>query len=216
MALSQAQKNKIKELKAQFEREGMKEVHGNDGVWRPKVFGEVLRGIYLRMEPDADNWNRNKYFFDDKGQTKDPDGEPIALKGEIAVFGSVVFDDKMRKIPVGANVAIIYCGEQANPGKKSATKLFTIMSTHITTPQGESEENSTVTMKKTEYPAAEDLIKDCITLLADEGNKNPTPEEIVDYATKVINDSPEPDTRTLNQVKIIMAEKVKAQKKKEA
>lgn len=216
MALTQAQKNKIKEIKAQFEREGMKEVHGNDSVWRPKVFGEVLRGIYLRMEPDSDNWGRNKYFFDDKGQTKDKDGEPIALKGEIAVFGSVVFDDKMRKIPVGANIAIIYCGEQANPGKKSATKLFSIMSTHITTSQSESEENSKTSMKKTEYPAAEELIKDCKTLLADEGNKNPTPNDIVDYATKLTNESPEPDTQTLNEVKILMAEEVKAQKKKEA
>ncbi|WP_321422796.1 hypothetical protein [uncultured Methanobacterium sp.] len=215
MALNQAQKNKIKEIKAQFEREGMKEVHGNDGVWRPKIFGEVLRGIFLRMEPDSDNWGRNKYFFDDKGQTKDQDGEPIALKGEIGVFGSVVFDDKMRKIPVGAEVGIIYCGEQANPGKKSATKLFSIMSKR-TTSQTVSEENSTNTMKKTEYPAAEELIKDCKTLLADEGNKNPTPNDIVNYATKLTNESPEQDTQTLNEVKILMAEEVKSQKKKEA
>jgi hypothetical protein len=210
--LSQAQKTKIKEIKAKYEKEGMKEVHGNDGVWRPKTIGEVLRGIYLRVEPAADNWNRNKYYFDDKGKTLDQDGHPISLNGEIAVFGSVVFDDRMRRLPTGADVAIIYCGEQRNPGKKNPTKLFTIMSNLS---PGEADNpllQPAPEMKRAHYPAAQELIKDCKTFLNDEGNKNPTPAEIVNYAEKLINDSEDPDTQLLSEVKILMAEEEKSLK----
>jgi hypothetical protein len=210
--LSQAQKQKIREIKAKYEKEGMKEVHGNDGVWRPKTIGEVLRGIYLRVETDADNWNRNKYYFDDKGKTLDQDGQPIALNGEIAVYGSVVFDDRMRRLPTGADVAIIYCGEQRNPGKKNPTKLFTIMSDMSPGGCDTVSSQPAPEMKKADYPAAQELIKDCVTFLADEGNPNPSPVEIVNYAEKLINDSDEPDTQILTEVKILMAEKEKALK----
>jgi len=213
--LSQAQKAKINEIKAKYEKKGMKEIHGNDGVWRPKIIGEVLRGIYLRVETDADNWNRNKYYFDDKGKTLDQEGHPIALNGEIAVFGSVVFDDRMRRLPTGADLAIIYCGEQRNPGKKNPTKLFTIMSDQSPGNELNASHEPAPEMRQADYPAAQELIKDCITYLADEGKKNPTPAEIVNYAKKLINDSDEPDTQILTEVKILMAEKEKALKNEE-
>lgn len=208
--LSQAQKAKIKTIKQEYERNGFKEIHGNDGVWRPRTTGEVLEGVYLRVEPNADNWNRNKYFFDDQGKTLDLDGQPIALNGEVAVYGSVVFDDKMKKIRTGVNVAIIYCGEQANPGKKNATKLFTIMGK--TNPDQVKDSSP---MKQRDYPEARELIRDCRTFLGSEGKHNPTPTDIVKYAEKLINDSDDPNHKLLQEVKIIMAEDEKARKEQD-
>jgi hypothetical protein len=215
MVLSQAQKNKIKTIKARYEGEGMREVHGRDGVWRPKIVGEVLKGVYLRVEANADNWNRNKYFFDDKCQTKDQDGQPIALKGEIAVFGSVVFDDKMSRIPTGADVAIIYCGEKANLGKKNPTKLFDIMSKKIIKPSEESNPKPRPEMKQVDKPAARELIRDCVTFLQDDGNYDPTPKDIMKYAEKLVKDGDDQDPQLLKDVESILDEKEKARKKRE-
>lgn len=211
--LSKAQKAKIREIKQKYEQAGMKEVHGNDGVWRPKQSGEVLEGFYLRVETNADNWNRNKYYFYDKGKTLDQDGQPIAINDEISVYGSVVFDERMRRVPTGARVAIIYCGEQANPGKKNPTKLFTLMSDQ--TPREDNapkNEKKAQKMEENDYHAARELIKDCKTFLADEGNKNPSPTEIVKYAENLINDSDNPDRKLLSEVKILMAEEEKTRK----
>jgi len=213
--LSQSQKNKIREIKQQYEQAGLKEVHGNDGVWRPKVTGEVLEGYYLRKEAEADNWNRDKYYFDDQGKTLDPDGQRIAINNEIAVFGSVVFDERMRRVPIGAKVAIIYCGEQRNPGKKNPTKLFTIMSDQYPGEIDQASSQSAPEMKRADYPAAQEVIKDCKTFLNNEGNNNPAPGEIVQYAEKLINDSDGPDTQLLSEVKILMAEEEKSLKNEE-
>ena len=178
---------------------------GQSGALDP--LARPLGGLYRVLQ--------NKYYFDDKGKTLDQEGHPIALNGEIAVFGSVVFDDRMRRLPTGADLAIIYCGEQRNPGKKNPTKLFTIMSDQSPGNELNASHEPAPEMRQADYPAAQELIKDCITYLADEGKKNPTPAEIVNYAKKLINDSDEPDTQILTEVKILMAEKEKALKNEE-
>ena len=106
----------------------MTEIKPPDGLWRPKIVGEFLEGKYLEMEPNADNYNRNKYYFSDTGKLKDEQGNSIGVKGRIAVFGSVTLDDLMLRVPLGTDVGIIYEGEKINRGKKRPTKLFSLMS----------------------------------------------------------------------------------------
>jgi hypothetical protein len=217
--LSKVQQEKIRSIKQGYEHKGMKEVKARDGVWRPKNIGEVLEGEYLEREEDADSYHRNKYHFTDNGMLKDSNGRPVGIDGRVAVFGSITLDERMSKIPIGANVAIIFCGEKVNPGFKNPTKLFTVMSNQEIeiTPEEESitEEDKNAQIIGVDDPQARELIKDCITYLKDEGNHNPTEEEIAEYAKKLIYDSDEPNRELLTNVQLILAEKVKKKKAEE-
>jgi len=198
----------------------MKEIKAPDGIWRPKTIGEVLEGEYLEREEDADNYHRNKYHFTDNGQLKDPNGRPVGLKGKVAVFGSITLDERMSMIPIGANVAIIYCGEQVNQGFKAPTKLFTVMSDQeieLTTEEEKipEEVKSPQANLGVDDPMARELIRDCITLLKSDGNHNPTEADIAEYAEKLINESDEPDRGLLTNVQLILAEELKKKKTEE-
>lgn len=216
MGLTQSQKAKIKEIKRKYEQEGMKEIKGRDGVWRPTVIGESFKGEYLECVPDADNYHRNKYIFSDDGQLKDPNGRPVGQDDHLALFGGVALDDRMSWIPIGSQVAIIYCGEKPNPGYKNPTKLFTVMSDREldvpvdTTPTTQRDESESTTpehsnLNNFDDPRAREMIKDCKTFLDSEGKKNPTILEIADYAEEIINSEDEPDERLLDGVQIILA-----------
>lgn len=212
--MSKAQKEKIKAIKKGYEAKGMKEIKAPDGTWRPKRIGEVLEGEYLEREEDADNYHRNKYYFTDNGTLKE-NGRPVGLNGRVAVFGSITLDERMSMIPIGANVAIIYCGEKVNPGFKNPTKLFTVMSDQeieITPEEPTLEEDEKPVNLGVDDPMARELIRDCITLLKSDGNHNPTEADIADYAEKLINESDEPDRGLLTNVQLILAEEVKKKK----
>lgn len=215
--LSKVQREKIKSIKREYEKKGMKEIKVPDGVWRPKNVGEVLEGEYLEREENADSYNRNKYHFTDNGQLKDSNGRPVGLKGRVAVFGSITLDDRMSRIPIGANVVIIYCGEKVNPGFKQPTKLFTVMSDEEIeiTPEPTLEADDKPVNLGVDDPMARELIRDCITLLKSDGNHNPTEADIAEYAEKLINESDEPDRGLLTNVQLILAEEVKKKKSDE-
>lgn len=202
MALSRAQKEKIRKIKRGYEQKGLREIKGIDGVWRPNTIGEVLEGEYLEFEENADSYNRNKYTFTDNGQLKDSSGKPVGLEGRVSIFGSVTLDDKMKRIPIGASVAIIFCGEKINQGVKNPTKLFTVMSDNEEEP--EEETNSSEIMPQDD-PMARDLIKDCETFLDSEGKKNPSILDIANYAQKILQEDDNPDEQLLDQVHTILA-----------
>lgn len=219
MGLTQSQRAKIKEIKTKYEQEGMKEIKGRDGVWRPTVIGESFKGEYLECVPDADNYHRNKYIFSDDGQLKDSNGRPVGQDGHLALFGGVALDDRMSWIPIGSQVAIIYCGEKPNPGYKNPTKLFTVMSDREldvpvdTTPSAREEEPAPKSndLNNFDDPLAREMIKDCKTFLDSEGIKNPTPLDIAGYAEEIINSEDEPDERLLDGVQTILAREVIAE-----
>jgi hypothetical protein len=208
MALTSAQRGKIREIKEKYRKEGLKEIKGRDGVWRPTVIGESFKGEYLECVPDADNYHRNKYIFSDDNELKDSNGRLVGLDGRIALFGGVTLDDSMAWIPIGAQVGVIYCGERPNPGYKRATKLFTVMSDkELDVPMN----ISTPTKKKPaadlaiDDEAARELIKDCKTFLDSEGKKNPSILDIANYAEKIIQEDDKPDHQLLDQVHTILA-----------
>ena len=210
--LSKAQREKIKTIKRGYEAKGMKEVKAPDGVWRAKSIGEVLEGEYLEREEDADSYHRNKYYFTDNGMLKD-NGRPVGLNGRVAVFGSITLDERMSMIPIGANVAIIYCGEKVNQGFKAPTKLFTVMSDQEVeldekeTPSQETpqHEPGPGTAMVADDPQAREMIRDCKTFLDSEGKKNPSILDIADYAEKIIKSEDEPDLELLDHVHIVLA-----------
>lgn len=205
--MSKAQREKIKAIKKGYEAKGMKEVKAPDGVWRPKVIGEVLEGEYLEREEDADSYHRNKYYFTDNGTLKD-NGKPVGLNGRVAVFGSITLDERMSMIPIGANVAIIYCGEKVNPGYRKPTKLFTVMSDQeieITEETSNPGKTGSVAAMPTDDPRARELIRDCKTFLDSEGKTNPSILEIAEYAEGIIEADETPDPELLDHVHIVLA-----------
>jgi len=209
--MSKAQREKIKAIKKGYEAKGMKEIKAPDGVWRPKIIGEVLEGEYLEREEDADSYHRNKYYFTDNGTLKD-NGRPVGLQGRVAVFGSITLDERMSMIPIGANVAIIYCGEKVNPGFKAPTKLFTVMSDQEIEPEDKDSPSQETSHEPgpgmamvADDPRARELIKDCKTFLDSEGNKNPSILDIAGYAEKIIQSEDEPDLELLDHVHIVLA-----------
>lgn len=209
--MSKVQREKIKAIKREYVKKGMKEVKAPDGVWRAKRIGEVLEGEYLEREEDADSYHRNKYFFTDNGQLKD-NGRPVGMNGRVAVFGSITLDDRMSMIPIGANVAIIYCGEKVNPGFKQPTKLFTVMSdkeNEIT--EDSPQQSTTKTGLGIDDPMAREMIRDCKTFLDSEGNKNPSILDIANYAEELINTEDEPNLQLLDNVQLILARDVIAE-----
>jgi hypothetical protein len=213
------QRAKIKEIKEEYERDGLKEIKGRDGVWRPTVVGETFRGEYLERVPDADNYHRNKYVFSDEQELKDNRGRLLGLEGKISVFGGVTMDDRMEWIPLGAQVAIIYCGEKANPGIKNPTKLFTVMSdreldiNEVATPKTEKPDAKGGASNLTGFddPEAREMIKDSRTFLDSEGKKNPTILEVADYAEKLVKSEDKPNLQLLENVQIILAREVIAE-----
>jgi hypothetical protein len=213
MALTTAQRGKIREIKEKYKKEGLKEIKGRDGVWRPTVIGESFKGKYLECVPDADNYHRNKYIFSDDNELKDSNGRLVGLDGRIALFGGVTLDDSMAWIPIGAQVGVIYCGERPNPGYKRATKLFTVMSDkeldvpmNISTPTKKPAADLAI-----DDEAARELIKDCKTFLDSEGKKNPSILQIADYAEELINSEDEPNLQLLDNVQLILAQDVIAE-----
>lgn len=215
--MSKAQREKIKAIKREYEQEGLKEVKGRDGIWRPTDIGESFKGEYLECVPDADNYHRNKYIFSDNDGFKDSTGRPVGLDGCIGLFGSITLDDRMAWIPIGAKVGIIYCGERVNPGFKRPTKLFTVMSDEEIeiSPEPTLESDDKPVNLGVDDPMARELIKDCITLLKSDGNHNPKEADIAEYAEKLINESEEPDRGLLTNVQLILAEELKKKKTEE-
>jgi len=204
MAMTRAQKEKIKEIKRKYEQQGLREIKGRDGVWRPSIIGETLEGEYLEFEEDADSYHRNKYTFKDTGELKDESGKPVGLEGCISIFGSVALEDKMKRIPIGANVAIIFEGEKINQGFKNPTKLFTVMSNQEVEVEEETPRESKATMAL-DAPNAREMIRDCKTFLDSEGIKNPSILEIAEYAEGIIEGDEKPDLELLDHVHTILA-----------
>jgi hypothetical protein len=87
-----------------FNEEEWEEIIPESDIWRPDV-GDVFIGVYLKVTPNAGNWNKNKYTF------KTPEGEKH-------IYGTLDLDNKMALARIGEMIRIELKAKIRQPAPK--------------------------------------------------------------------------------------------------
>ena len=84
-------------------------------MWKPEKVGDSIEGVYIKVEIN-------------QGTRKNSSIHSIRTEdGMVSFWGSMILDNRLAQVPVGAKVKIIYNGvaEKAKPGQNPA-KLFKV------------------------------------------------------------------------------------------
>mgnify|MGYP000879897905 FL=1 len=82
-------------------------------TWCPKKKGDQLRGIYTNKRMNVGVNRANLYTI------KNSDGEWV-------VFGTEALNNKLKNVPIGYEVGIIYMGEKPSKPPKKPFKMFRV------------------------------------------------------------------------------------------
>ncbi|MCE7697824.1 MAG: hypothetical protein K8E24_002970 [Methanobacterium paludis] len=82
-------------------------------TWCPKEKGEQLQGIYINKRENVGLNHANMYTI------KNEDGEWV-------VFGTEALNNKLKNVPIGYEVGIIYMGEKPTQPPKKPFKMFKV------------------------------------------------------------------------------------------
>ena len=96
---------------------------GDATPWIPEKENDEMEGVYVDMKSNIGTNHSNLYTFQIK------DGSFVSL------WGSYVIDDNFKKIPLGAQVKIVYLGKQKTAKGDREFKNFDIYSKQIKTPE---------------------------------------------------------------------------------
>lgn len=99
-------------------------------MWKPEKSGDSIEGVYIKVEIN-------------QGTRKNSSIHSIRTEdGMISCWGSMILDNRLAQVPVGAKIKIIYNGvaEKAKPGQNPA-KLFKVFVDTEYRDEGETSDN---------------------------------------------------------------------------
>lgn len=161
--------NELKKL----EKDGWERVPDPDNEsWNPQVIGDEVTGTYLNMDTNVGRNHSNLYIIQKEN------GELIG------VFGTVILDKKMKTVPTGWEVKIIFEGTKASKPPKKPLKLFQVFKR----PGDEEEPKDQKTqfkMNPHDDPEARQNIDEITETLIKENRPPSTDKEILERAKKM-------------------------------
>lgn len=113
----------------------------NSPFWKPEAVGDEIQGTYVDMRTGVGAYNQNAYTIQKE------DGSLITASGNAGI------DRAMTKVPLGAEVKIVYLGREVNPKTKREFKKFDIFSKQLKAAKSTPEEsNSEETVSPDDIP----------------------------------------------------------------
>jgi len=163
--------------------EGWKKVEGSSNVWKPEKENEEITGTYTKKVQEDGNWGlKNKYTI-------------VTDEGEKVIYGTTGLDELFNSVDLGEEVLIIYKGESPSKPPKKPFKLFEMY--HKPTAKS---------LEMKDDPEARTTIDIIKQDLIGQGIRDPTPQEIIDFAEKT---SEEYDPDAITRIKAELARQLK-------
>lgn len=105
---------------------------GDSTLWSPATVGDELEGMYVDKKTGVGSNNSNIYTIQKEN-------------GEFAAFwGSAVIDSNFLKIPLGAQVKLVYKGKTKNVKGNREFKNFDIYSKEVKAPEEQTDSSEEV------------------------------------------------------------------------
>lgn len=101
--------------------DGWEEIIEERVCWVPKNRGDILIGVLIKRDENRGP-RGNLTFYEVETAEVDEDGEKIVQN----VLGTTVLNKKMSTVPIGYEVAIMYCGEKPSQPPKKPLKIFRV------------------------------------------------------------------------------------------
>lgn len=92
-------------------------------MWKPEKENDELEGVYVDKKTNVGANNSNVYTVQKEDGTF------------VAFWGSTVIDTNFMKIPLGAQVKLVYLGQSKNEKTQRTFKNFDIFSKQIKAPE---------------------------------------------------------------------------------
>ena len=83
------------------------------GIWKPEKEGDTIEGVLIGKEADRGSFGSYIYNI-----------ETVAGQ-HLGVWGSTVLDDRMKYVPVGSRIRIVFKGIERN-AKGQPIKIFAV------------------------------------------------------------------------------------------
>jgi hypothetical protein len=155
----------------------------NEG-WCPQEKGDKLQGIYINKREGVGLNNATLYTIKND-------------EGEWVVFGSVALNNKLKNVPIGYEVGIIYQGEKPSKPPKKPFKMFQVFRRAVGSKSEKEKEPET--QPKPQMNLEDDsstwAIIDGISLKLEEKHEKINEKNITAMALKMRNDPTEDFTK---------------------
>lgn len=160
-------------------RAGWEEVPDpDDEIWRPEVKGDEITGIYLEKEEDVGIHHTNLYTL----QREDGDC--------VGVFGTVGLDRKMKEVPIGWLVKIVFEGTRPSKPPRKPFKVFRVFKKPIEE-GGDDVEKTPFQMNPHDDPEARKAIQEITDILIGENKPPQSDRDIMERAKQMHIDNKE-------------------------
>ena len=102
----------------------------NSPFWKPENVDDEVQGTYVDMRMHVGQYDQTVYTIQ------------LADGSFNTVSGNAGINRAMSKVPLGAEVKIVYLGRETNPKTKREFKKFDVFSKQIKTPTTEASEET--------------------------------------------------------------------------